>query len=743
MVGAEERVFDDFADVVVGEAIVDEVPVAAAHDDAGEAELGEVLRDGRRRLVDPGGDLVHAQLGLAQRPHDAEPCAVGEQREGLDREVQLAVIRSRENLAICASTETVASLWVVSDGPIIEVRYHWLPAGDDAAAAVGATVCFVVGVVLDLWVADAGWARAVFLLGVVAGGWRPALDGLRALRDKRLDVDLLMVIAAGAAIATGQWRDAALLIVIFATSGALEAAATARTTAGVRSLLIDSPDQAELLVGDVPTPVAVGLLAVGDRVLVRQGARVPVDGVVVEGEAAVDESSLTGEPLPARKIAGRSVLAGTSLVEGALIVEVGATAGDSVLARLADAVAEAVEQRPPTQLFVARFEQRYAVGVVAASIVLAVLGPAWFGWSSGETLERTMTFLVVASPCAVVLATMPATLSALAAAARHRVLIRGGAVLERLAGVDVVAFDKTGTLTAGTPRVTNVEAVRGGERSCDELLALAASAERWSEHPIGRAIVAEADRRELALLPTTDTEIIASRGVRATVADSAVRVGGPALLGDLGAPSAHGTVVGVEINGLLTGLITLEDCVRDEAPCAVVCLARAGVQRTVLLTGDQAAHATAVASVVGIGIVAHDLLPEAKALRVRELRDAGRQVVYVGDGINDTTALATASVGVSLGQRGTALAIDAADVVLMDDDLHHLPDMIELARSTRAVVRANLAFSLAVIAGLVTLDLFGRLPLIVGVVGHEGSSVIVALNGLRLLRWRPPSHPLT
>ncbi|MFV0525101.1 MAG: heavy metal translocating P-type ATPase [Acidimicrobiales bacterium] len=662
----------------------------------------------------------------------------------------------------------------------------WTRLTGGLTAALVAAAGFVAGLAFDA----IGWptvAVAAYAAGILVGGWEPGREGLQALRERRLDVDLLMVLAAVAAAGLGQWRDGSLLILIFATTGALEAMATARTAAGVRALLVEAPEMAERLdVHGEPSPVAADQLEVGDRILVRPGARIPVDGVVVEGEAAIDESSLTGEAIPARRTVGRGVLAGSTVAEGAVVVEVTKTAADSTLARLAAAVDEAVEQQPPTQLFIERFEQRYSVGVVVAALAIVVIGPWWWGWSLDETVIRTMTFLVVASPCAVVLATMPATLSALAAAARHRVLIRGGAVLEHLADIDVAAFDKTGTLTEGSVRVVDVVVLPGPGPALggDELLGLAAAVERWSEHPIGRAVVVAADERGLAAGPATGVEIIPSRGVSGTVGDRRVRVGGAALIpsladveirgrstsadaGVLAAPDApqagpvetgpvetglvetglvetglvEGGIVGVELDGALRGLLVLDDAVRANAACTVTCLVDGGVRETWLLTGDRARPAATVAAATGVDRQAHDLLPHEKAEAVQRLGADGGRVVYVGDGVNDAAALAFASVGVSLAQGGSALAIDAADMILMDDDLHRLPDVAQLARRTRRLVRANLAFAVTVIVVLVGLDLAGRLPLVLGVVGHEGSSVIVALNGLRLLRWRPRRPP--
>jgi len=737
MVGVEQRVLDQFANVNVGEAVVGEGAVTAGGDDAGEAQLGEVLGDGGRSLAHPHGQVVDTVLALAEVPNDSQAGAVGQEGEGLNGKVELAVVR--RYLRICAGSEIVARLALVSDPESLGERaVPWI-LGSEAGAAASAAGGFGLALALDIVGAPENLVRSCFATGIVLGGWRPALDGIRALWSKRLDVDLLMVVAAGAAVLLGQWRDAALLMVIFASSAALETAALNRSSAGVRALLVDAPETAERVVGDGRTTlVATAELVVGDRVVVLLGGRVPADGVVVGGEAAVDESSLTGESMPMGKVSGASVLAGSSVVEGTLVIEVTVDPSVSVLARLADAVRDAVEQRPVSQLAIERFEQRYSVGVVVVAVLMAGLGAPLLGWSGPEVLTRTMTFLVVASPCAVVLSTMPATLSALAAAARHRVLIRGGDVLEELAGLDIVAFDKTGTLTAGRPRVVRTTAVPGW--TADEVIAVAAALERWSEHPIGQSIRSEAVTRGVELATAEAVSVRPSKGVMGVVDGREVRVGGAALVGPLPVGERGETQVGVMVDGTQVGVVAVRDQVRDRAQCTIACLAYNGVTEVVMLTGDTRAPATEVAGAVGIRSVRSGLLPHEKADHVRRLRDAGRRVGFIGDGNNDAAALATATVGVSLGERGTALAIDAADVVIIDDDLHRLADVVDLARRTRRVVRQNLAFALSVIVVLVGLDIGGRLPLILGVVGHEGSSILVALNGLRLLRWRPPVH---
>ena len=583
----------------------------------------------------------------------------------------------------------------------------------------------------------------LYLACYAAGGWEPGLAGLR---ERTLDVDLLMVVAAIAAAAIGQVFDGALLIVIFATSGAVEAVVTRRTEESVRALLDLAPERATLLRDDgTEVGVPVADLAVGDVVLVRPGERVGADGVVVSGTSEVDQASITGEGLPTPKRPGDEVFAGTVNGTGALRVAVQRVAAESVVARIAAMVEQASAAKARTQLFIERVEQRYSVAVVAGALALVAI-PLAFGAAFEPTLLRAMTFMIVASPCAIVLATMPPLLAAIANGGRRGVLVKSAVAMEALGRASVVAFDKTGTLTEGRPHLESVTPL--GELDEDTVLALAAAAERPSEHPLAAAIVRAAHERGLPVAEATGFSSVPGRGVRATVGGTDVVVGSPAVLD--GAPehdvpevaeleAGGATVVAVIADGRPTGLLALVDRLRPDAADTVTRLAELTGIAPVLLTGDNAGAARRVAGAVGIADVRAGLLPDAKAAAVRELQAAGHRVLLVGDGVNDAPALATADVGVALGGRGIALAVETADVVIVRDDLTTLPNLLGLSRRARRVVVANVAIAATVIAVLVTWDLVGTLPLPLGVAGHEGSTVVVALNGLRLLRaaaWR-------
>ncbi|MEU5951513.1 heavy metal translocating P-type ATPase [Streptomyces sp. NPDC047525] len=628
----------------------------------------------------------------------------------------------------------------------------------EARWAAAATAAFLIALPLQLAGAAAWTWGALYAVAYVAGGWEPALAGLRALREKTLDVDLLMIVAALGAASIGQVMDGALLIVIFATSGALEALATARTADSVRSLLDLAPTTATRLTGGGgEEPVDTAELRVGDVILVRPGERVGADGEVLDGASDVDQATITGEPLPVAKEAGDEVFAGTLNGAGALRVRVGRDAADSVIARIVAMVEEASETKAPTQLFIEKVEQRYSLGMVVATLAVFAV-PLALGDNLTGALLRAMTFMIVASPCAVVLATMPPLLSAIANAGRHGVLVKSAVVMERLGQVDAVALDKTGTLTEGTPRVTAVHTLPGGDLTDDALLALAAAAEHRSEHPLARAVVSAARARGLGLPAAADFASAPGVGVRATVDGATVEVGAPArLLGTQPGADAQDTAsveaatyarelgesgqtaVLVLRDGAPVGVLGIADRLRPDAAATVSALESLTGTAPMLLTGDNAQAAARLAAEVGIGDVRAGLLPQDKVAAVREAEGAGRKVLVVGDGVNDAPALAAAHTGIAMGRAGSDLALETADAVIVRDELATVPRVIALSRRARGLVVQNLVIAGAFIAVLVTWDLVGSLPLPLGVLGHEGSTVIVGLNGLRLLRdsaWR-------
>lgn len=605
----------------------------------------------------------------------------------------------------------------------------------EARWAGAALAAYLLGLAADLGGGPLWLSWALYLTCYVTGGWEPAWAGLQALRDKTLDVDLLMIVAAIGAAAIGQVSDGGLLIVIFATSGALEAFATARTEDSVRGLLDLAPDTAVLLRDGEERTVRTEDLDVGDEILVRPGERIGADGDVVAGGSEVDQSSITGEPVPAAKTGGDEVFAGTLNGSGALRVRVSRDASESVIARIVAMVAEAGATKAPTQLFIEKVEQRYSVGVVVAT--LAVFGiPLLFGEALEGALLRAMTFMIVASPCAVVLATMPPLLSAIANAGRHGVLVKSAVVMERLADAGRVALDKTGTLTEGVPRVAELRAEPGHNEQ--RALELAAAAELYSEHPLGRAVVSAARERGLDVLEATDFQALPGRGVAATVSGHRVEVRRPdSSTGRVAEVTASGrTAVVVVVDGAQAAVLGLTDRLRPDAAAAVRGFRSLTGTGPTLLTGDNAPAAERIAAEAGIDDVRADLLPDQKVEAVRGL---GEPALAVGDGINDAPALAAAHVGVAMGRAGSDLTLRTADAVVVRDELAAVPKVAGLARRARRLVRQNLVIAGSFIAVLVVWDLVGELPLPLGVAGHEGSTVLVGLNGLRLLRaaaWR-------
>lgn len=599
---------------------------------------------------------------------------------------------------------------------------------DSVRWAAAALALFLVGLILQLAGAPEIVWWTVYLACYAAGGWQPGRDGLLELARRRLDVDLLMVLAAIGAAAIGQVFDGALLIVIFATSGALEDVATRRTEDSVRALLDLAPERAVRIDDGVETVVPASALRVGDRILVRPGERVSADATVVQGASDVDQATITGEPLPVAVGVGGEIFAGTLNGSGALQAEVIRDPADSVVARIVAMVGEASATKARTQLFIEKIEQRYSVGMVAATVALFVV-PLLFGADLRDALLRAMTFMIVASPCALVLATMPPLLSAIATAGRHGVLVKSAVAMEHLATVETVAFDKTGTLTTGRPTVVSAPA--------DAVLGLAAAAEQYSEHPLGRAIVTAARDRGLDIAGATDFRALPGRGVRAIVAGRHVEVLSPAALtspppeaADLEKSGA--TAVVVSVDGVVAGVIGLRDAARPGAGDAVAELGRLTVHDPVLLTGDNRRAAAQLADELGMQVRA-ELLPDEKVAAVREL--PGR-VLVVGDGVNDAPAMAAAHVSIAMGRSGSDVTLQTADAITVRDDLAAIPAVLALARRARRLVLANLAIAGGFIVVLVTWDLFWHLPLPLGVAGHEGSTIIVALNGLRLLRNR-------
>lgn len=625
------------------------------------------------------------------------------------------------------------------------------PGGHDHSGAsdgwlTGLTLAGLAVAALAQWVLPlpqpALWAVLWAGLGLayLAGGVPPLTQALRSLwHDHVLDIDLLMVVAALAAAAVGSALEGAVLLALFSISGTLEARAMGRARRAVQALMQLRPETALRLQGDQTVEVPVADLVPGDLVVLRPGARVPVDGCIVAGEGALDEATITGESLPQRKGPGAAVHEACVNLNAILTVRVTRALADSTVARMIRLVTEAQAMKAPSERFSDWFGQRYTVAVLAGS-VLAFLGFRWAGMAADQALYRAATLLVAASPCAVVISVPAAILSALAAAARGGVLFKGGAALERLATVQAFAFDKTGTLTAGRAEVTGLLALQGTEA---QLLATLAGIEAQSEHHIAAAVRRAAEAQGLVPVAVTGVQAHPSEGVTGQGPQGPLWAGNARLAARMGAgPDARlaglrdggDTLVLLGQGAQLLGAVTVADAVRPTAAAAIAALRVGGVTRVMMMTGDRSPVALRIGQSLGLAgdDVAADLLPQDK---VRLLDALARQgpVAFVGDGVNDAGALARADVGIAMGAAGSEVALQAADVALMAEDMGQLADAHRLARRAARIIRQNLAFALGAMVLLVAGGLFFDLPLPLAVIGHEGGTLLVVLNGMRLL----------
>ncbi|NJR48393.1 MAG: heavy metal translocating P-type ATPase [Leptolyngbyaceae cyanobacterium CSU_1_3] len=596
---------------------------------------------------------------------------------------------------------------------------------------------------------------ALFLLpaAYVIGGFESAREGLTTLlQEKELDVDLLMIVAALGAAFLGLWRreyylivDGAILILIFAISGALEGYAMQRTERSIRGLMSLTADTARVVVDGQERTLPISDLQVGDRIRVKPGELIPTDAVIVEGETALNEAAITGESLPVEKTIGDEVFAGTLNGYGALLLKVHQPPESSLLQRIIRVVEQAQTEKPKSQQFVERFERGYARVVVLVGILLAILPPFLWGWSWETTIYRTLIFLVVASPCALVAAIMPTLLSGIANGARQGILFKSGAQLELIGKVRAIAFDKTGTLTTGKPQVYKVIPAEGYTEA--DVVNLAAALEAYSEHPIGQAIC----QYTTNAFPTTDASVNSvqaqpGQGItglkggipvcvgKAPFVQSSVQSSPTNLLTHTNQLEQDGkTVVWVAEAGNVVGLIAIADTLRPEATAAIAQLKRLGIEAIVMLTGDNQQTANSVARSIGIDRVYAELLPEEKLQIIQQLQQKYQTVAMVGDGINDAPALAQATVGIAMGAAGSDVALETADIVLMTDRLEKIATAIRLGQRSQTVVKQNIAFALSFILLLIIANFIGNITLPLGVVGHEGSTVLVILSGLRLL----------
>ena len=637
---------------------------------------------------------------------------------------------------------------------------------------VAVTFFGMIGGLLGSWFGAPSWlVWGCYGAAYAFGGWYGLKGSVAALRVPRVEIDLLMIVAALGALYIGAPFEGAMLLFLFSLSGVLEEYAIGRSRTAITSLIEMRPESARVLRDGSAVTTPIDDVAVGDVFVVRPGDRLPLDGVVETGESTVDQSSLTGESVPVPKAPGDDVFSGTINETGSLEVRVTREAQESAISRLIHMVEKAQEKKAPTQQLIDRFEQPYVLGVFAMTVFAIALPLSVLDHSFEPTFYRAMTLMVAASPCAVIISTPAAVLSAISAGGRQGVLFKGGEHIETAGNVDAIAFDKTGTLTEGNTRLTDATAreraftdggalgdvlTEEGTVTDDRLLALAAAVQSRSEHHLAEATVEAAEERGLAVPDAGAFEAVVGKGVNATVEGRTIHIGNPRYVRTVLADrSIDGREVGLEsvreleANGKTSVLVVVEtdeglsvlgwlaftDTIRADAAAMIEQLRERGVGQVVMLTGDNERVARYVADELGIDEVYAGLLPEEKVEHVEALQERHEAVAMVGDGVNDAPALATADISVGMGGAGTDVALETADIVLMSDRLDRLPYAFALSKETRRTLYVNFAIAFGAIAIMVIAILTAGIPLPVAVIGHEGSTVLVSLIGLRLLRF--------
>ncbi len=617
-------------------------------------------------------------------------------------------------------------------------RRRWVTVAVSGALIVSA---LLAGRLLAEPVGATAWSGLMLAATAVAAP-EIVVRAFRDLRNKVVGIELLVTIAVTGAVLIGELWEAAAVTFLFALGGALESMTLSRTRNALRELLALAPTTATVLRDGRQVVVDPGEVTTGEVVLVKPGGKVPVDGRVVDGGAAVDESSITGESMPIEKGPGDDVFAGTVVRDGTVTVRTTGAGADTTLARIINRVEEAQEAKAPAQRFMERFARWYTPAVV----MLAVLA-----FAVSRNLELALTLLVIGCPGALVISVPVSVVAGIGRAAKRGVLVKGGEHLERAGKITAVALDKTGTLTTGRPRLTDVVSLDPavGER---DVLAIAAAAEATSEHPLARPVVAAAERLGIAVPDrSTAFEQHAGKGVSAMVDGTAVAVGTARLMDALRVPvdaSARRVLAGLAASGRtgvlvaregrLVGVMGLADEIREDAAMAVSGLRRSGIRRVIMLTGDHSAVAESVARSVGVDEVHAGLLPEDKLDMIRRLRAEGEVVAMVGDGVNDAPALATADVGIAMGAAGTDVAVETADIALLSERLDRIVEAVALSRRTLNNLRQNVAIAVGVVAALLAGVLLGQVHMAGGMLVHEASVLAVILNAVRLLRTRPP-----
>lgn len=611
-------------------------------------------------------------------------------------------------------------------------------------AAFIAGLLILTGWGLDQFSGSTHWY--VYLMAYIIGGFAKAKEGMEdTIKDRDLNVELLMILAAVGAAIIGHWFEGAVLIFIFALSGALESFSMEKSSKALSSLMELQPETARRISADGKEDiVAVGALKIGDLIRIKPGERIPADGKIRTGQTSVDESAMTGESMPVLKKESDEILAGTVNIDGSLQIDVTKKSNETTFSKILHLVQEAQNEKVPSQVFIERFEGPYVKTVLAVVALMLLLPPLILGWAWDTTFYKAMVLLVVASPCALVASTMPAVLSAIAYGARQGILVKGGLYLENLANIDAIAFDKTGTLTIGTPSVVNF--ANQSEWTDEVFLNIVAAVENETSHPLAKAIVeyAEEKKSQMTNMTISNVQTMPGYGVIGTVNGKTIKIGKGDWLGEDKVAvfnnslsneqtvPAEATLVYVEYQEQIIGYLALKDQLRKTTRHAIDNLNKYGI-KTIMLTGDQQLTAEAIGLEAGVTNVIANCLPEHKADQVKKLKEKHTTVAMIGDGINDTPALAHASIGIAMGE-GTDAALETADVVLVKNDLMKVSEAIRLSKKMNRIIKQNIIFALGMIIFLIFTNFSANLPLPLGVLGHEGSTILVILNGLRLLK---------
>ena len=609
-----------------------------------------------------------------------------------------------------------------------------------------AGLLLLLGILLSHFGASQSVLIPMYLISIISGGWRIALKGLKAGRHLALDMNFLMTIATIGAGVIGKWEEGAAVMFLFSLSQLLERYSMDRTRKAIRSLMDLSPPTARIKRGSSECTITVEEARIGERMIIRPGERIPLDGTVIAGESMVNQAPITGESLPVVKRVGDLIYAGSFNERGALEVEVTRKLEDTTLARIVRMVEEAQASRAPVQQFTERFARYYTPAIIALAVLLSLIPPLYFSEPFGDWFYRSLVLLVIACPCALVISTPVTIVSGLSNAARNGVLIKGGRCLEEIGRVNAIAFDKTGTLTEGKPRVTDV--IPLNSLSPNQILHLTAAVEQKSEHLLATAVLEKAYEEHLALDNVTYQyfESLTGRGVRATINGVTYFVGSHALVeeNNLCSPQLEMMLQQLEREGKTTiilstqreplGVIAIADDVRTESSAVVKALHEVGVKKTIMLTGDSEITARSIAVKAGIDEFHAGILPDEKVDRVQRLKVRYGNVAMVGDGINDAPALAASSVGIAMGVSGTDIAMETADIVLMSDDLSKLPYLVRLSKKTLLIIKQNILIALVTKVIFLALGIFGSATLWMAVLADDGATLAVIINGLRALR---------